>query len=92
MKKQENPTIYRYPKKIVENPDGTRLEVDRSLRKNKDVSVIIKIKSISGRTKVVYHLVYNQFGRIIHGPHEEPGSRTTGYQGEISIEEVKEIW
>ena len=76
-----NPTIYRFPKKILENIDGTTIEVERSLRRNRDVSVIVKIKDDVGHTLVVYHLVYDSRGRIVHGPHEEPGSRNLSYAG-----------
>jgi len=40
----DNPTVYKFPKKVVENPDGTISEIERNLRKNRDVSVVIKVK------------------------------------------------
>lgn len=83
-----NPTIYRYPKKIVERDDGTRIEVEKSLRQNKDVSVIVKVKDQECRTKVVYHLVYDSRGNIIHGPHEEPGSRNSDYKEEFPFKDI----
>jgi len=79
-----NPTIYKFPKKILDNIDGTTIEVERSLRRNRDVSVIVKIKDDVGHTLVVYHLVYDSRGYIVHGPHEEPGSRDPNYFGGFS--------
>lgn len=76
-----NPTIYRYPKKIIANLDGTTTEIERGLKQNRDVNVIVKIKDGSGHTLVVYHLVYDSRGRVVHGPHEEPGSRDPHYKG-----------
>jgi hypothetical protein len=32
-----NPTIYRYPRQIIRNPDDTITEVERALRQNGDV-------------------------------------------------------
>ena len=74
-----NPTIYRYPKKIIDNLDGTVTEVDKSLRRNRDKNVIIKVKNSEGHTLVVYHMVYDSKGQVVHGPHEEPGSRDPDY-------------
>lgn len=85
-----NPTIYRFPKKIIENPDGTTTEIEKSLRKNKDISMIVKIKDMLGYTKVVYHLVYDAHGKIVHGPHEEPGSRAPDYRGKFSFKILEE--
>ena len=39
-----NPTIYRYPRQIIRNPDDTITEVERALRRNGDVSIIVKVK------------------------------------------------
>ncbi|MBI4722177.1 MAG: hypothetical protein HY769_04145 [Candidatus Stahlbacteria bacterium] len=75
-----NPTIYRYPKKIIDNLDETVTEIDKSLRSNRDKNVIVKVKNSEGHTLVVYHLVYDSKGRVIHGPHEEPGSRNSNYK------------
>jgi hypothetical protein len=83
-----NPTIYRYPKKIVERNDGTRVEIEKSLRQNKDVSVIVKVKDQMAHTKVVYHLVYDSRGNIVHGPHEEPGSRDSDYREGFPFEDI----
>ncbi|RKY67281.1 MAG: hypothetical protein DRP97_07540 [Candidatus Latescibacterota bacterium] len=47
------------------------------------MSVIVKIKDDVGHTLVVYHLVYDSRGHIVHGPHEEPGSRDPSYFGEF---------
>ena len=74
-----NPTIYRYPKKVVDNLDGTITEIEKSLRRNRDKNVIVKVKNSEGHTLIVYHLVYDSKGRIVHGPHEEPGSRELTY-------------
>jgi hypothetical protein len=40
----ENPTIYKYPKQVIRNPDNTITEVERSLRQNGDISIIVKVK------------------------------------------------
>lgn len=78
-----NPTIYKYPKKIVSNPDGTITEIEKNLRRNRDISMIVKIKDKKGHTLVIYHLVYNSRGEIVHGPHEEPDSRDPNYRGKF---------
>jgi len=74
-----NPTIYRYPRQIIHNPDGTVTHVERSLRRNGDLSIIVKMKDARGHHLVVYHLVYDMEGRLVHGPHEIPGSRDADY-------------
>ncbi|MEW6686355.1 MAG: hypothetical protein AB1393_09160 [Candidatus Edwardsbacteria bacterium] len=86
-----NPTIYRYPKKIIDNLDGTVTEIDRALRQNKDVNLIVKVKDGEGHTLVVYHLVYNSKGQVVHGPHEEPGSRNPSYQKVFPLNIFSEI-
>jgi len=75
-----NPTIYRYPRQIIHNRDGTLTEVERNLRQNGDISIIVKVKDASGHHLVVYHLAYDSAGRLVHGPHEIPGSRDLAYQ------------
>ena len=80
-----NPTTYRYPKKIVDNLDGTVTEVEKSIRRNRDKNVIVKVKNSEGHTLVVYHLVYDSKGRVVHGPHEEPDSRDPNYKGEFPL-------
>ncbi len=88
-----NRTIYRYPKKIIPNEDGTVTEIDRSLRQNRDVNVIVKIKDSIGHTLIVYHLVYDSRGQIVHGPHEEPGSRDEAYRGDMHLRDaLASIW
>lgn len=42
-----NPTIYRYPRQIIHNRDGTLTQVERSLRQNGDISIIAKVKDAS---------------------------------------------
>jgi hypothetical protein len=74
-----NPTIYRYPRQIIRNPDDTITEVERTLRQNGDVSIIVKVKDTTGRHLVVYHLVYDSNGKLVHGPHEISGSRDPTY-------------
>jgi len=74
-----NPTIYRYPRQVIRNPDGTVTEVERNLRQNGDVSIIVKVKDSTGHHLVVYHLVYDSEGQLVHGPHEIPGSRDANY-------------
>ena len=74
-----NPTIYRYPRQIIRNPDDTIIEVERTLRQNGDVSIIVKVKDTTGRHLVVYHLVYDSSGKLVHGPHEISGSRNPTY-------------
>ncbi len=74
-----NPTIYRYPRQVIRNPDGTVTEVERNLRQNGDVSIIVKMKDSTGHHLVVYHLVYDSEGQLVHGPHEIPGSRDANY-------------
>ena len=74
-----NPTIYRYPTRIIRNPDDTVTEVERTLRQNGDVSIIVKVKDTTGRHLVVYHLVFDTSGKLVHGPHEIPGSRDPTY-------------
>jgi hypothetical protein len=74
-----NPTIYRYPRQIIRNPDDTITEVERTLRQNGDVLIIVKVKNTAGRHLVVYHLVYDSNGKLVHGPHEISGSRDPTY-------------
>lgn len=74
-----NPTIYRYPRQIIRNPDDTVTEVERTLRQNGDVSITIKVKDTTGRHLVVYHLVCDSNGKLVHGLHEIPGSRDPTY-------------
>jgi len=78
-----NPTIYKHPKEIIHNPDKTTTEIERNLRQNGDLSVIVKIKDANRHTLVVYHIVYDQTGQLVHGPHEESGSRDATYQGAL---------
>jgi hypothetical protein len=75
-----NPTIYRYPRQMIHNRDGTLTQVERSLRQNGDISIIVKVKDGSGHHLVVYHLVYDSAGKLVHGPHEIPGSRDPAYR------------
>lgn len=74
-----NPTIYRYPRQIIRNPDDTITVIDRKLRQNGDVSIIVKVKDPRGHHLIVYHLVYDGRGQLIHRPHEIPGSRDASY-------------
>lgn len=76
-----NPTIYKYPRQVIYNPDGTSTEIERSLRQNGDVSIIVKVKDATGHTLVVYHLVYDSADNLVHGPHEIAGSRDPSYEG-----------
>jgi hypothetical protein len=81
-----NPTIYRYPRQIIHNQDGTLTEVERNLRQNGDISIIVKVKDASGHHLVVYHLVYDSAGRLVHGPHEITGSRDSAYQKSFPVD------
>jgi hypothetical protein len=85
-----NPTIYRYPKQVIHNPDGSHLQIERSLRQNGDVSIIVKVKDDTGHHLVLYHLVYDKAGNRVHGPHEIPGSRDPSYQGSLALEIARE--
>ena len=50
-----NPTIYRYARQINHNRDGYLTQVERSLRQNRDISIIVKVKDASEHHLVVYH-------------------------------------
>lgn len=76
-----NPTVYKYPRWVVESPDGTLAQIDRSVRANGDVSTIVKVRDERGHTLVLYHYVHDAAGNLVHGPHEVPGSRDPGYTG-----------
>lgn len=74
-----NVTIHKYPRRIINNPDGTTTTIEKSLRQNGDVSTVIKVKGLNGHTLVVYHMVFDASGELVHAPHEEPGSRDPAY-------------
>ena len=78
-----NPTVYRYPKQVIHNPDGSHLLIERSLRQNGDVSIIVKVRDSTGHHLVLYHLVYDRTGNRVHGPHEISGSRDPSYQDDF---------
>ena len=73
------PRVYRHPRQIIRNPNDTITKVERALRQNGDVSIVVKVKDTTGHHLVVYYLVYDSNGKLVHAPHEIPDSRDPTY-------------
>jgi hypothetical protein len=65
-----NPTVRR-ERRVNRNRDGTRVEVFRSIRENGDVSEMVFFGEDDFAKRVIWHVVFDASGVMVHGPHEK---------------------
>jgi hypothetical protein len=73
-----NPTVRR-EREINRNEDGSVVEIFRSIRENGDASEMIFFREGNRIKRVIWHVVYDATGVMVHGPHEKyrrPGDET----------------
>jgi len=65
-----NPTVRR-ERQLVDNGDGTFTETFRSIRENGDKSEMVFFRQANGIKNVIWHVVFDVAGVLVHGPHEK---------------------
>jgi hypothetical protein len=65
-----NPTVRR-ERILADNGDGTVTEVFRSIRQNGDRSEMVFYRESGGAKLLIWHVVYEAGGLLVHGPHEK---------------------